>query len=148
MKQLLSTIALAAMAANAFCSELWFIQREATLTNVACFQEIHSTTNLPPGAFQIPCYEFRIDVAERSRQEMADPGQPWSTNRLIWAATDNTNCVVHYESRRTPTSAVTYCVFGITLPDGPRGHAWYDHSFQNYKDFITWWSVHHAREGF
>jgi hypothetical protein len=105
--------------------------------------------NLAPAvlnvAVEVPCFEVSIGNNgewEHYPGKMAEPGQPWSTHRLIWAATDNTNWVVHYEWKRSPESAGTnYCILGVSLPDLTDGWK-LGHRFRNYEEFITWESQH------
>ena len=116
------------------------------LTNTANFHEVHSTTNVPPLVLNdILGLLGSIGVDAVYRQKMADPGEPWIRgSRLIWAATDSTNWVVHYEYIYIHPGQLwtNYCVFS-TLPkskdakaEGANGG--YMRRFEHYKEFIDY----------
>ena len=157
MKYRLLAIGFALIAVNAFCGTwvVWWMHHGKALTNTANFHEICSTTNLAPAVLSIageePCFEVKIGTNgewEPNRAKMAEPGQPWSTHRLIWAATDDTNWVVHYEWKRSPESrGINYCILGVSLPD--LNYAWkLGGRFKDYKEFITSGSSRPVGQGF
>jgi hypothetical protein len=138
-------------------NDWWFMTNRARLRDTANFHEIHSCTNLPPAVLEsaishLPRLEVRVGegrIQGSDHGKMADPGQPWSTARLIWAATDNTNWIVHCEFRASPTSAggTHYYIFGVSPPDVSCGYYAHDRRFKDYKDYIEWTSEPHFEDG-
>jgi hypothetical protein len=150
VKYLCSVIAVVFAAVNASSAEGLPILGSvnwARLTNAANFHEVYSTTNLPP---QVRAYILRIlgnmGAEPSDREKIAEPGDALSRgSRLVWAATDNTNWVVHYEfvCRDGPRAAWTmYCVTaGFPALQGTGFDCWnggYPRRLKNYKAFADY----------
>lgn len=114
-----------------------------TLTNTANFHEMYSTTNMPPKLLQSVLKMHGGIGLQAEHRRVAEPTEPLiHGSRLVWAATDTTNWVVHYEYINTGGPTPTnYCVFAYF----PSTNAWlqgcnggYMRRFKDYKEFITY----------
>jgi hypothetical protein len=138
------------IAARAFCGEglpMLAYGQWAALTNTANFHETHSTTNLPSKVREyILTVIGSMGVQANDRKRIAEPEEPLTAgSRLVWAATDGTNYIVHYEFLYSPDSRRYYTNYCITagVPDQNDGtirccNGGYMRRLKNYKDFIDY----------
>lgn len=112
-----------------------------TLTNTAIFHELHSTTNLPP---EVVTYvlSLPLGVQASDRKKMAEPGEPLAAGfRLVWAATDGNDYIVHYEFV-TDYGSTNFCI--AAAHQDSKDKAWncsnggFLRRFKDYKDFIDY----------
>ena len=106
------------------------------LRDVSRFHEIHAATNLPPAVFA-----FCADHHGR----LAGPGQKWEVSdvitdaelpqkRLIWAVTDGSYFVAHYEGGGYAHS-FHILVAKLEAGHGKLSFAWHGVCFDPLKDF-------------
>jgi hypothetical protein len=147
MKAILLATALAIPVATVYAGEglslPFLFAHYSALTNTANFHETYSTTNMPPELLQsILRVLGSMGVQDEHRKEMAEPAELLiHGSRLVWAATDTTNWVVHYEFINTGPTATNYCIFAScpsTNPSLQGRNGGYMRSFKNYKEFITY----------
>ena len=127
-----------------------FLAHQNTLTNTSNFNETHSTKNMSPELLQ---YILKVlgsmGVQAEDRNKMADPGEPLiKGSRLVWAATDNTNWVAHYEFVSTWPTSTNYCIAAALR--GTNGspqccNGGYMRRFKDYKEFIAFESQPSSR---
>jgi hypothetical protein len=93
------------IAARALCGEGLPIMPSSdweALTNTANFRELHSTTNLPPKVLTY-ILSLPLGVNAPDRKNMKDPEEPFTRGfRLVWAATNGRDYVVHYQFLWSP----------------------------------------------
>lgn len=157
MRYVFSAIAFGLIAFHGFCGEgmpITFYSHWKTLTNTANFHETHSTTNISPEPLQ---YILRVlgsmGVQAEHRSKMAEPREPLiNGSRLVWAATDNTNWIIHYEFvfRPDPGHAWTNFCIAAALPAAKAAtlkccNGGYMRRFKDYKEFITYESQRRVR---
>jgi hypothetical protein len=144
MKYLATVFVVVFIASRAFCGEgllMLGYGAWAALTNTANFHELHSTTNLPPKVLTY-ILSLPLGVQARDRQRMAEPGEPLVAGyRLVWAATDSTNYVVHYEFV-TDYGSTNFCI-AAAVRDPKDGkleccNGGYLRRLKDYKDFIDY----------
>jgi hypothetical protein len=149
MKYLAALFVFVLLALSAFCGEglpILLYGNWPTLTNntnTATFHELHSTTNLPP---EVRGYILMIlgsmGVQANDRQRMAEPGEPLTAGcRLVWAATDSTNYIVHYEFV-TGYGSTNFCITAA-VPDPKSAkleccNGGYLRRLKDYRDFIDY----------
>jgi|SRR5260221_8981387 len=109
---------------------------QKALRDVSRFHEIHAATNLPPAVFA-----FCADHSGR----LAEPGQKWEVSdviidaalpqkRMIWAVTDGSYFVVHYESGGF-AHGFHVLVARLEAGHGKPSFVWHGVCFDPLKDF-------------
>ena len=87
-----------------------------------------------------------MGVQATDRQRMAEPGEPLTAGcRLVWAATDGSDYIVHYEFLYSPDSRTYHTNYCITAAfrdtkDGKLKccNGGYMRRLRDYKDFIDY----------
>jgi hypothetical protein len=144
MKYLASLFAVTFIVVRCYCGEWLPLPNGVsweTLTNTANFHEVHSTTNLPP---EVVTYvlSLPLGVQASDRKKMAELGEPLAAGfRLVWAATDGSDYIVHYEFV-TSFGSTNFCI--AAAHRNSKDEAWkcsnggFLHRFKDYKDFIDY----------
>jgi hypothetical protein len=117
----------------------------AVLTNTANFHELYSITNLPPKVLTY-ILSLPLGVQTADRERMKEPKEPFTRGfRLVWAATDGRNYIVHYEFLSSPDSrtySLGYCITAAFYrsKDEPLKccNGGYRRRLKDYKDFIDY----------